>query len=234
MQDHRFSRRYFFYGTLLAGAVPSGGFGSTPSLSALGYKSPNEKLNIGAVGVGVRGPAILVGAAATENIVALCDVDEERSARGFAQYPNAKKYKDYRKMFETEGKNIDAVMVATPDHMHTPGRAAGDAAWQARLLRKAVDADGLGSATAGRRGGEVQGGHPDGQPGLESRGHQDRLRDLLVRRNRRREGSACMDRRYLRRTAEYPRDRTRRDGRVPRRSIGTSGWVVRNRAVSIR
>ena len=120
MKDHRFSRRYFFYGTLLAGAVPSGGFGSTPSLSALGYKSPNEKLNIGAVGFGVRGPAILVGAAATENIVALCDVDEERSARGFAQYPNAKKYKDYRKMFDTEGKNIDAVMVATPDHMHTP------------------------------------------------------------------------------------------------------------------
>jgi hypothetical protein len=120
VKDHRFSRRYFFYGTLLAGAVPSGGFGSTQSLSALGYKSPNEKLNIGAVGVGVRGPAILVGAAATENIVALCDVDEERSARGFAQYPNAKKYKDYRKMFETEGKSLDAVMVATPDHMHTP------------------------------------------------------------------------------------------------------------------
>ena len=40
--------------------------------------------------------------------------------RGFAQYPKAKKYKDYRKMFETEGKNIDAVMIATPDHMHTP------------------------------------------------------------------------------------------------------------------
>ena len=45
---------------------------------------------------------------------------EQRSARGFAAYPNAKKYKDYRKMFETEGKNIDAVMIATPDHMHTP------------------------------------------------------------------------------------------------------------------
>ena len=52
MNDHRFSRRYFFYGTLLAGAVPAGGFGSTASLSGLGYKSPNEKLNIGAVGVG--------------------------------------------------------------------------------------------------------------------------------------------------------------------------------------
>src|SRR5215475_7300645 len=120
LQDQRFSRRYFFYGTLLAGAVPTGGFGSTPSLSGLGYKSPNEKLNVGAVGVGVRGPAILVGAAATENIVALCDVDEERSARGFAQYPKATKHKDYRKMLEAEGKNIDAVMIATPDHMHTP------------------------------------------------------------------------------------------------------------------
>src|SRR5689334_25130282 len=120
MHDHVLSRRYFFYGTLLAGAVPRGGFGSTPSLTAMGYKSPNEKLNVSAVGFGVRGPAILLGAAATENVVALCDVDEERSARGFSQYPNAKKYKDYRKMFDTEGKNIDAVMIATPDHMHTP------------------------------------------------------------------------------------------------------------------
>jgi hypothetical protein len=120
MSDHRFSRRYFFYGTLLAGAIPSRGFGSTASLTALGFKSPNEKLNIGAIGMGTRGPAILVGAAATENIVAVCDVDEERSARGFAQYPKANKYKDYRKMFEAEGKNIDAVMIATPDHMHTP------------------------------------------------------------------------------------------------------------------
>jgi predicted dehydrogenase len=119
--NHRgFSRRHFFYGSLLAGAVPSAGFGSTVSLSRAGYKSPNEKLNIGAVGLGIRGPAILVGAAATENIVALCDVDEKRSAQGFAQYPNAKKYKDYRKMFEAEGKNIDAVMIATPDHMHAP------------------------------------------------------------------------------------------------------------------
>jgi hypothetical protein len=120
VNDSHFSRRHFFYGTLLAGAVPSGGIGSTPSLSALGYKSPNEKLNIGAVGIGIRGPAILAGAAASENIVALCDVDATRSAQGFAQYPNAKKYKDYRKMFETEGKRLDAVMIATPDHMHTP------------------------------------------------------------------------------------------------------------------
>src|SRR5512136_3464444 len=119
MNEHRFSRRYFLYGTLLAGAIPARGFGRTPSLKALGYKSPNGKLNIACVGMGTRGPQILPGAAATENIVAVCDVDDVRAARGFQAYPNAKKYKDYRKMFEAE-KNIDAVMIATPDHTHTP------------------------------------------------------------------------------------------------------------------
>jgi hypothetical protein len=110
MSAHRISRRYFFYGTMLAGAVPR----------LLGYKSPNEKLNIAAIGMGTRGPAIVLGAAATENIVAVCDVDAERSARGFAQYPKAAKHKDYRRMFDLEAKNFDAVMVATPDHMHAP------------------------------------------------------------------------------------------------------------------
>ena len=87
MQDNRFSRRYFFYGSLLAGAVPSGGFGSTPSLPALGYKSFNEKLNIAAIGLGTRGPTIVQGAAATENIVALCDVDDTSAAPAYRTYP---------------------------------------------------------------------------------------------------------------------------------------------------
>jgi len=93
MHENRFSRRYFFYGSLLAGAVPAGGFGSTPSLSALGYKSYNEKLNIAAIGVGNRGPAILLGAAPTENIVALCDVDDVSAAHAFQTYPKAARYK---------------------------------------------------------------------------------------------------------------------------------------------
>jgi hypothetical protein len=120
MSEHNFSRRYFFYGSLLAGAVPSGGFGSAPSLPALGYKSLNEKLNVAAIGVGMRGNQILQGAAPSENIVALCDVDDDRMARASQTYPKAAKYKDFRKMLDTEGKNIDAVMVATPDHLHTP------------------------------------------------------------------------------------------------------------------
>jgi hypothetical protein len=111
MSEHQFGRRYFFYGTLLAGAAP---------LLRAGYKSPNDRMNIACVGMGIRGPAILEGAAATENIVAVCDVDQQRSARGFAQYPKAAKFKDYRKMLDQEGRNIDGVMIATPDHMHTP------------------------------------------------------------------------------------------------------------------
>lgn len=115
----RISRRHFFFGSLLAGAVPAGGFGSTPSLTAAGFKSFNEKLNIGGIGCGIRSGQILPQAAVSENIVALCDVDEVRSAATFGLYPQATKYKDYRVMLEKEGKNLDAVMIAVPDHLHT-------------------------------------------------------------------------------------------------------------------
>jgi len=108
MSDHRFSRRYFFYGSLLAGAVPSGGFGSTPSLTALGYKPFNAKLNVALIGLGLRGPQIVVGAAASENISAICDVDDERLAKAGQDYPRAAKYKDFRKMMEKE------VRISTP------------------------------------------------------------------------------------------------------------------------
>ena len=113
-----FSRRHFFFGSLLAGAIPKGGFGSTPSLKAAGYKSPNEKLNFAAIGSGGQGASNLSAAAPTENVVALCDVDDRRAAATFKRFENATKYKDFRQMLDKEGKNIDAVIVATPDHMH--------------------------------------------------------------------------------------------------------------------
>lgn len=112
------TRRHFFYGSLLAGAVPSGGFGSAPSLKAMGYKSPNEKLNFAAIGAGGQGAANLGAAAPTENIVALCDVDDQRAAATYKRYPRASKYRDFRQMLDKEGANIDAVIIATPDHMH--------------------------------------------------------------------------------------------------------------------
>jgi predicted dehydrogenase len=152
MSDGRFNRRYFFYGSLLAGAVPAGGFGSVPSLPLLGFKSPNQKLNVACVGMGTRGPQVLVGIAPTENIVAACDVDDVRAAAGFKRYEKAKRYKDYRKMLETEGKSIDAVVVATPDHLHPHIALAAmrmgkhvycekpltRTVWEARLLAEAA------------------------------------------------------------------------------------------------
>ncbi|MGB9602671.1 MAG: Gfo/Idh/MocA family protein, partial [Limisphaerales bacterium] len=81
-----------------------------------GATSPNEKLNIAGIGIGGQGRSDLNNMN-TENIVALCDVDWSYAAGTFKQYPNAKKYKDYRKMLD-EQKDIDAVVVATPDHHH--------------------------------------------------------------------------------------------------------------------
>jgi hypothetical protein len=113
-----FSRRHFFYGTLLAGAIPAGGFGSTPSLKALGYKSPNEKLNIASIGAGGKASSDIHGCAPTENIVALCDVDDKQAANIYRQFEKPPKYKDFRKMLDKEGNGIDAVIVCIPDHMH--------------------------------------------------------------------------------------------------------------------
>jgi predicted dehydrogenase len=117
MAEHGTSRRHFFFGTLLAGAVPSGGFGSVASLKQLGYKSPNEKLNIAAIGAGGKGYSDILGCRG-ENIVAMADPDEKRAARTFKEFPDVRKYKDFRQMFDKQGREIDAVTVSTPDHMH--------------------------------------------------------------------------------------------------------------------
>ncbi|MBM3764209.1 MAG: Gfo/Idh/MocA family oxidoreductase [Acidobacteria bacterium] len=112
------SRRHFFFGSLLAGAVPQAGFGSVPSLRALGYKPFYDKLNVAAVGCGGQGGVILNQVAPTENIVALCDVDENRAAANFSKFTKQPKYKDFRVMLDKEGKNIDALTIGIPDHMH--------------------------------------------------------------------------------------------------------------------
>lgn len=113
-----FSRRYFFYGSLLAAPVPLAGYGSVASLKALGYKPYYNKLNVAAIGCGGRGEAILGEAAVTENIVALCDVDESRAARAYQKYATQPKYKDFRVMLDKEAKNIDGCTIGVPDHMH--------------------------------------------------------------------------------------------------------------------
>ncbi len=117
MSDHSLSRRHFFYGSMLAGAVPAAGFGSTPSLSRAGYKSPNEKLNIAAIGAGGKGNSDINGCL-PENIVAMADPDDKRAERTYKQFPNVPKYKDFRVMLDKHLREIDAVLVSCPDHNH--------------------------------------------------------------------------------------------------------------------
>lgn len=79
-------------------------------------KSPNEKLNIAIIGSGGRGGSNL-GDVSSENIVVLCDVNEENLNSAAAKHPNAKKFIDFRKVFDHE-KDFDAVVVSTTEHTH--------------------------------------------------------------------------------------------------------------------
>jgi predicted dehydrogenase len=88
-------------------------------LGQVGQSSANEKLNIAVIGVGGRGGED-IDAVSSENIVALCDVDLDRAKETFTKYPDAKVYRDFRRMLDKEQKNIDAVVIATPDHVHAP------------------------------------------------------------------------------------------------------------------
>lgn len=83
-----------------------------------GHIAPSDKLNIAGVGVGGMGNANLRNMENTENIVALCDVDWDYAKDAFGRHPKAKKYRDFRRMYDEMGKSIDAVLVATPDHTH--------------------------------------------------------------------------------------------------------------------
>ena len=82
-----------------------------------GATSPNNKLHIACIGVGGRG-ADDINELNSENLVAFCDVDSKQAAATFKKYPQAKQYQDFRRMLDEVGKQIDAVMVATPDHTH--------------------------------------------------------------------------------------------------------------------
>jgi predicted dehydrogenase len=108
------SRRDFMGAAATIGAftlVPRhvlGGAGNTP---------PSEKINIASIGAGGQAASDL-RQMESENIVALCDVDWARASGMFRRHPDARKYRDYREMLDKEDKNIDAVVVAIPDHMH--------------------------------------------------------------------------------------------------------------------
>jgi predicted dehydrogenase len=108
------TRRTFTKQLLAAGSA----YTVTQSSSVLARPaSALEKLNIGVIGVGGRGAKNL-REVSSQNIVALCDVDETRLNQAASEYPAAKKYFDFRKLLDQ--KDLDAVVVATPDHQHAP------------------------------------------------------------------------------------------------------------------
>ena len=138
------SRRSFFKTTSLsmAGALV------IPNLLRC---SPNNRLNIAVIGVGGRGQASWTQVP-RESIVAMCDVDDRQSAKGFQACPKAKRYKDFRVMFDEMARDIDAVIIATPDHTHFAAAMAAmelgkhvfvekplcHNIWQSRTLKKAA------------------------------------------------------------------------------------------------
>ncbi len=105
---------------LKAAAASAAGLTIIPSHvmgRALGHVAPSDKLNIAGIGVGGKGRINLAGMN-SENIVALCDVDWNYAQACFDDYPGAKRYWDWRRMFDEMGEVIDAIMIATSDHTH--------------------------------------------------------------------------------------------------------------------
>lgn len=111
------NRRNFIRNTSLA----AGSFFIVPRhVLGRGYIAPSDKLNIAGIGVGGKAEVNLPYAYnnGAENIVALCDVDDRMAVNARKRWPNAPYYRDYRELLDKEHKNIDAVIVSTPDHMH--------------------------------------------------------------------------------------------------------------------
>ncbi len=111
------SRREF----LASSALVACGLLGTPPCSGAPSRSPNDKLNIGIIGVHSRG-ASNTKSVASENIVALCDVDDKYLAEAAQKYPQAKTYIDWRKLLDQ--KDIDAVVVSSSEHTHAPASVA--------------------------------------------------------------------------------------------------------------
>lgn len=110
----------------LRGSVAAGAAALLPLPRGLGAgKSPSEKLNIAVIGLGGQGKSNLNSVSKADNIVALCDVDDERAGNAYERFPDAKKFYDFREMFDQMSEKIDAVVISTPDHTHFhPARLA--------------------------------------------------------------------------------------------------------------
>jgi predicted dehydrogenase len=140
----RSSRRRFLATTAAVGA----GYWTLGGIAPRESRAANEKIQFACVGVGGKGSSDSQDAGRAGDVVAICDVDEKNLGFAAARWPNAKKYYDFRKMFEEMEKGIDAFTVSTPDHCHAVIAAMGmrlgkhahvqkpltHSLWEARML----------------------------------------------------------------------------------------------------
>ena len=210
MRQGEVTRRSFVAGT--AGAAFGAMVVPRHVLGGAGYLPPSETVNVAIVGCGGQGASdaaeILAGG---QNIVALADVDfgyvdsamagrtKGRNGRPNPTavklqeaYGKAKRYDDYRKMLE-EQKDIDGVVVATPDHTHAVVAKAAMELGKHVYVEKPLDLVGPRGPRAARDGPAHQGRHPDGQPGPLQRGRGAHQRMDPRRRDRPGEGGPCLD-----------------------------------------
>jgi predicted dehydrogenase len=134
MDFDKLTRRAFLAATTTTMAMSAMGAAEKPNTAKVvpGKISPNEKLNMAAIGAGGKGLSDIMNCQKLgENVVALCDVDWDRCKEGFYRLPEAKQFKDFRNMLE-QMPEIDAVTISTPDHTHAP------AAYMAMKLGKHV------------------------------------------------------------------------------------------------
>jgi len=138
------SRRSF----VRTSAITTAGMMAMPHLAAC---KANNKLNIAVIGMGGRGEKNWE-ACLEENIVALCDVDDNMAAKGFSLLPEARRFRDFRVMFDQMEKEIDAVIISTPNHTHFAAtmtamqlgkhvyveKPLAHDIWQLRTLKKAA------------------------------------------------------------------------------------------------
>lgn len=123
MKSMEITRRAFLAATTTTATLAMAGYAADPKPNTARViprkLSPNEKLNVAGIGVGGMGKGDIMNCT-SENVVALCDVDDKQAEETFYKLSSAKKFKDYRKMLEEMDKEIDAVTVSTPDHTHAP------------------------------------------------------------------------------------------------------------------
>src|SRR3970282_2207983 len=113
------SRRTFIKNTLIASSVF---IVPRHVLGGVGFTAPSDQLVLAAIGAGGKGTSDIRNASVKgrEKVAALCDVDVAGTAsRSVENFPKAKLYNDYRVMLDNE-KDIDAVTISTPDHVHAP------------------------------------------------------------------------------------------------------------------